>query len=95
MSLTLIGILGILIMIALTFFGMNMGMSMFLVGLVGYAVATKSWTQALFLYRTVPFSNASSYTMAVIPLFVPMGSFALISGMSNGQTGRAACRGGV
>ena len=84
MSLTLLGILGILVMIALTFFGMNMGMSMFFVGLVGYWIATGSWKQAIFLFRTVPFSNASSYTMVVIPLFVLMGSFALMSGMGKG-----------
>ena len=71
-------------MIALTFFGMNMGMSMFLVGLVGYWIATGSWTKALFLFKTVPFSNASNYTMVVIPLFVLMGSFALMSGMGKG-----------
>ncbi|MBR5114421.1 MAG: TRAP transporter large permease [Oscillospiraceae bacterium] len=84
MDLTLLGIIGILVMIGLTFLGMNMGMSMFLVGLVGYWVATGSWKQAIFLFRTVPFSNASSYTMVVIPLFVLMGAFALMSGMGKG-----------
>ncbi len=84
MSLTLLGILGILVMILLTFLGMNMGMSMFFVGLIGYWIATGSWNQAIFLFRTVPFSNASSYTMVVIPLFVLMGSFALMSGMGTG-----------
>ena len=84
MSLTLLGILGILVMILLTFLGMNMGMSMFFVGLIGYWIATGSWNQAIFLFRTVPFSNASSYTMVVIPLFVLMGSFALMSGMGKG-----------
>lgn len=84
MDLTVLGIIGILAMIGLTFLGMNMGMSMFLVGLVGYWAATGSWQQAIFLFRTVPFTNASSYTMVVIPLFVLMGSFALMSGMGKG-----------
>ena len=84
MSLTLLGILGILVMILLTFLGMNMGMSMFFVGLIGYWIATGSWNQAIFLFRTVPFSNDSSYTMVVIPLFVLMGSFALLSVMGKG-----------
>ena len=84
MDLTLLGIIAILVMIALTFLGMNMGMSMFFVGLIGYAIAVGSWEKALFLFRTVPFSNAASYTMAVIPLFILMGSLALMSGMSKG-----------
>ena len=84
MDLTLLALMGIIAMITLVFMGMNLGISMFLVGFVGYIIATGSFPKAMQLFRTVPFSTASGYTLAVIPLFVVMGEFALQSGMSEG-----------
>jgi len=81
---TVLALLGILVMIMLVFLGMNLGISMFLVGFVGYGIATDSFIKAMQLFRTVPFSTASGYTLAVIPLFIVMGEFALQSGMSKG-----------
>ncbi len=84
MNLTALAILGILAMILLVFLGMNMGMSMFFIGLVGYTIASGSFTKALYLFRTVPYTNSSSFSLAVVPLFILMGTFALQSGMSKG-----------
>lgn len=84
MDLTLLALIGILAMVVLVFLGMNLGISMFLVGFIGYGIATDSFMKAMQLFRTVPFSTSSSYTFAVIPLFVVMGEFALQSGMSKG-----------
>ncbi len=84
MDLMTLAIIGIIAMVVLVILGMNLGVSMFLVGLVGYAIASGSFKTALYLFRTVPFTTASSYTMCVIPLFIIMGEFALQSGMSKG-----------
>lgn len=80
----LLAVIGILAMLVLVILGMNLGISMFIVGLLGYAVATESFKTALYLFRTVPFTTAASYTMCVVPLFIIMGEFALQSGMSKG-----------
>ncbi len=58
MNLTLLAAIGILVMVFLVFMGMNLGISMFLVGLVGYAIATGSFQIAMNLFRTVPFTTA-------------------------------------
>ncbi len=84
MSLTTLAVIGILAMVLMVFLGMNLGVSMFLVGLIGYAAASGDFEKALYLFRTVPFTTAASYTLSVIPLFVVMGEFALQSGMSKG-----------
>ena len=84
MDLTLLAIIGILSMVVMIILGMNLGISMFVVGLIGYTIATGSFSTALQLFRTVPFNTAASYTLSVIPLFVVMGEFALQSGMSKG-----------
>lgn len=84
MSLTTLALIGIVAMVVLVFLGMNLGVSMFLVGFIGYYLATGSLMKAMQLFQTVPFSTASGYTLAVIPLFIVMGEFALQSGMSKG-----------
>ena len=84
MDLTMLALIGIVAMVVLVFFGMNLGVSMFLVGFIGYYIATGSFMKAMQLFQTVPFSTASGYTLAVIPLFIVMGEFALQSGMSKG-----------
>ena len=47
MDLTLLAILGILAMIALLFLGMNIGISMILVGVVGVAIAMGDFGMAV------------------------------------------------
>jgi C4-dicarboxylate transporter DctM subunit len=83
MDLTLLAILGIVVLIVLMASGVNIGMAMLLVGFVGFALATNI-SSALGVLRTVPVVQASSYTLAVIPLFIIMGNFAFASGMSTG-----------
>lgn len=84
MNLTLLAILGIIAMVALLFLGMNIGISMILVGVVGGAIAMGDVNLALKRLGTVPFTTASMYSYVVIPLFVIMGEFTLESGMSKG-----------
>lgn len=81
MSLVTIAVLGILVLLVMMFLGMNIGLSMFLVGFVGYGIAV-NWKAAVGVLQTVPYVQAASYTMTVVPLFIMMGNFAFASGMS-------------
>ncbi|MGN1001457.1 MAG: TRAP transporter large permease [Oscillospiraceae bacterium] len=81
MSLMTIAILGIVVLLIMMFLGMNIGLAMLLVGFVGYGVAV-NWKAALGVLQTVPYVQAASYTMTVVPLFIMMGNFAFASGMS-------------
>lgn len=82
MSLTLIAVLGIVIMLLLIFLGVNIGLSMFIIGFAGYAfiINTNAAFTVLGQFST---SSAMNYTMTVIPLFVLMGNFAFHSGISD------------
>lgn len=83
MSLTMIGVTGIVTLVVLIFAGMNIGLTMLSVGFVGFAVAA-GMKPAFGILQTVPFTNAANYGLAVIPLFVFMGELAFVSGMSGG-----------
>lgn len=81
MSLITMAVLGILALLVLMFLGMNIGLAMFLVGFIGYGFAV-NWKAALGVLQTVPYVQAASYSMTVVPLFIMMGNFAFASGMS-------------
>ncbi|MEJ2040285.1 MAG: TRAP transporter large permease subunit, partial [Desulfosarcinaceae bacterium] len=76
-----IGFVGIVVLVLLIFARMHIGISMTLVGFVGFAWIV-GWDPALGLLRTVPYSTFASQGMSVIPLFILMGSFAFAAGMS-------------
>ena len=84
MDLTLLAALGVVALVVLLFLGMNVGIAMFLVGIVGYFIATGDINLALSRLGTVPYTVAQNYSYVVIPLFVLMGEFTLESGMSKG-----------
>ncbi|MFP3912076.1 MAG: TRAP transporter large permease [Desulfobacteraceae bacterium] len=81
MSPELIGILGIVVMFVLLALGMYIGMAMALVGFLGLCVIV-GWDSGLSILGITPLAEGSSYTLSVIPLFVLMGQFAFISGIS-------------
>jgi C4-dicarboxylate transporter, DctM subunit len=78
-----IGLIGIIILFFLILIGMPIGITMAIVGFLGYAYLT-SIEGAFGLLRSVPFATSSSYDLSVLPLFLLMGSFAYNSGISNG-----------
>jgi tripartite ATP-independent transporter DctM subunit len=80
MTLAIIGIVAFLVLILL---GMNIGVSLLLVGTIGYALAVTPGA-ALGLLRSIPASQAASYALMVIPMFVIMGNFAFVAGLSEG-----------
>ncbi|MGB5985365.1 MAG: TRAP transporter large permease, partial [Desulfobacterales bacterium] len=81
MSPSLVGYLGIVVLILLIFARMNIGISMALVGFLGFT-AIVGLEGALGVLRTVPYTTFASQDLSVIPLFILMGSFAFASGMS-------------
>ena len=83
MSALTVGVIGIVVFIVLIFLGMNIGLALLLVGFAGYAAVVNP-VAAFALLRTDPATQASTYTMMVVPLFILMGNFAFQAGMSRG-----------
>ena len=81
MSATLIGVLGIVLLLVLLFCGMNIGFSMIVVGFVGYLVLSGT-NAAMGIFATVPFTTVANFGLSVIPMFVLMGQFAFYAGIS-------------
>lgn len=78
---SMIGILGIIALFLLLAMRMYIGMAMLLVGFLGYCLIM-GISPGLGLLSLVPYSTGSSYMLSVIPLFVLMGQFAYLSGIS-------------
>jgi C4-dicarboxylate transporter DctM subunit len=76
-----IGCIGITFLILLIFIGMEIGISMGLIGFLGFA-SIVGLDSGLGLLKTVPYSTLSSQGLSVIPLFILMGSFAFSAGIS-------------
>lgn len=83
MDATTIGIIGVVALIVLIFMGMNIGMALMTVGFMGYAAVTNI-KAAFSVLSTVPSTQASAYSMLVIPLFILMGNFAYRARLSAG-----------
>jgi C4-dicarboxylate transporter DctM subunit len=78
-----IGIIGVAALIVLIFMGMNIGMALMSVGFFGYMAVTNA-KAAFSVLCTVPSTQASAYSMVVIPLFILMGNFAYRAQLSAG-----------
>jgi C4-dicarboxylate transporter DctM subunit len=74
MSPEIIGLIGLLIMIALLFIGMWIGAAMAMVGFLGY-VAIMGFRPAFGVVSQIPFTTMASYILTTVPLFILMGSF--------------------
>ena len=81
MSALAIGGLGMLALFALMFLQVPIGISMIIVGVVGYALQT-GWGPALTLLTSDPSGLLSSVDLATVPLFLLMGTFATAAGFS-------------
>lgn len=87
-------------MLALIFLRMPIGLVMLVVGVVGNYLITKSWNPSLALFKSLTYSTFSNYSLSVVPLFLLMGQFASLGGMSKQLFDAAASwlghrRGGV
>jgi tripartite ATP-independent transporter DctM subunit len=81
MSVALIGLLGVVLLLALIFARVPIAIALAASGLVGYA-ALDGWSTALIMFGTVPFQLASAYSLSVVPLFILMGAVAARANMA-------------
>jgi C4-dicarboxylate transporter, DctM subunit len=70
------------VLMALIFFRVPIGLSMFLVGGVGLSMVTGSTGIALARLKSETYSTFSSYSLTIVPMFLLMGQFATLGGMS-------------
>jgi C4-dicarboxylate transporter DctM subunit len=71
------------VLLLLIFLRMPIGLAMLLVGVVGNFLITKSWNPTLSMFKSLTYSTFSSYSLSVVPLFLLMGQFASLGGISN------------
>jgi len=82
MSLALIGVIGILVLLAVLFFlGMPVGFAMAIVGFTGYCLVLNV-KAGLGMLSTELWNTFSKYGLTVIPLFIFMGQIAFYSGVN-------------
>jgi tripartite ATP-independent transporter DctM subunit len=76
-----VGILAFVFVFILIILGVHIGIALFIVGSVGL-IALSGISPALGLLQIRPFELLRSYTFAVVPLFILMGHFAFMTGIT-------------
>ncbi|PWK62324.1 TRAP transporter large permease [Roseicyclus mahoneyensis] len=71
------------ILLVLIFLRAPIGVAMFTMGVGGLWLATDSPNMAMNLLKAESYSTFSSYSLSIIPMFLLMGQFATLSGMSS------------
>ncbi|WP_306005508.1 TRAP transporter large permease [Aquicoccus porphyridii] len=77
-----IGLTSFPVLLLLIFLRVPIGLAMFLVGLFGLYFVTDGWNMALSRLKTETYSTFSSYSLSIVPMFLLMGHFATLGGMS-------------
>ncbi|WP_121068320.1 TRAP transporter large permease [Chachezhania antarctica] len=78
-----IGIASFPALMILIFLRVPIGLAMFVVGLGGLVWVTDGTTVALAKLKNETFSTFSSYSLSIVPMFLLMGHFATLGGMSS------------
>ncbi|SEN40245.1 TRAP transporter, DctM subunit [Loktanella fryxellensis] len=82
MSDAAIGILSFPALLVLIFLRVPIGLAMFLTGLLGLVFVTGDATVPLARLKSETFTTFSSYSLSIVPMFLLMGHFATLGGMS-------------
>lgn len=82
MSTLEIGIASFPALMILIFLRVPIGLAMFLVGLIGLSIVTGSTNVAFGRLKSETFTTFSSYSLSIVPMFLLMGHFATLGGMS-------------
>ncbi|WP_372612340.1 TRAP transporter large permease [Aquicoccus sp.] len=77
-----IGLTSFPVLLLMIFLRVPIGLAMFLVGLFGLYFVTGGWSMALSRLKTETYSTFSSYSLSIVPMFLLMGHFATLGGMS-------------
>ncbi len=78
-----IGLASFPALLALIFIRVPIGLAMFLVGLVGLYLVTGSFNLPLARLKSETYTTFSSYSLSIVPMFLLMGQFATLGGMSS------------
>ena len=82
MSDLLIGLLSFPVLLVLIFLRVPIGLAMFLVGLVGLVLVTGDTSVPFARLKTETYTTFSNYSLSIVPMFLLMGHFATLGGMS-------------
>ena len=82
MSNVLIGLLSFPVILLLIFLRVPIGLAMLGVGIFGSWVLTGTFNPVMAQFKSLTYSTFASYSLSVVPLFILMGQFATLSGMS-------------
>ena len=77
-----IGLTSFPVLLMLIFLRVPIGLSMFLVGMFGLYLVTGGWNMALSRLKSETYTTFSSYSLSIVPMFLLMGHFATLGGMS-------------
>lgn len=77
-----VGLVSFPILLLLIFLRLPIGLAMLLCGIVGMWIVTGSFSPILSKLKNETYSTFSSYSLSIIPLFLLMGQFATLGGMS-------------
>jgi len=70
-------------LLVLIFLRVPIGLSMFLTGFIGFWMVTGGTNLAFAKLKNETYSTFSSYSLSIVPMFLLMGHFATLGGMSN------------
>lgn len=79
-----VAILSIPILLVALAMGLHVGIALGLTGLFGLFLITGSFNTALSILATTPYAITADFTLAALPLFILMGSFAGAGGLAEG-----------
>ena len=77
-----IGMLSFPALLVLIFVRVPIGLAMFLAGLVGLIIVTGDITIPFARLKSETYGTFSSYSLSIVPMFLLMGHFATLGGMS-------------
>ena len=83
MSALEVGITSFPALMVLIFLRVPIGLAMFVVALVGLVIVTDGTTVAFARLKSETYTTFSSYSLTIVPMFLLMGHFATLGGMSN------------
>ena len=82
MTATLIGVLSFPILLLMIFLRVPIGLAMFVAGIGGIIMVTGDTTVAFGRLRHETYGTFSNYSLSIVPMFLLMGHFATLGGMS-------------
>lgn len=81
MSMATVCVLALLILVITLAMGVHVGLALMFSGFVGYVMAD-GFTSAINVLAVASHANATNYALTVVPLFILMGNYAYVSGIS-------------